>query len=270
MKSTITFVIPCFNEELRLDPVGFRAFLAYPNLRLLFVDDGSTDRTRQALEALCGQMRGRAELLSLSENQGKGEAVRQGMLLAIRQGSELVGFFDADLATPHEEIWRLATTIEETHAQAVMGARVAMLGTDIRRRAIRHYLGRVFATFASLVLDLTVYDTQCGAKLFRASPVLTATLSDPFVARWAFDVELLGRLLLGSAGAPALATGQLLEMPLRRWTHMDNEKLRFFAFPLLGIELIKIRLSLARWRRRRDRVLEEGDKAAVARGQATG
>ncbi len=267
---TITFVVPCFNEEQRLDPVGFRAFLLHPNVQLLFVDDGSTDCTRPALEALCGQMRGRAKLLSFSENQGKGEAVRQGMLLAMREGSELVGYFDADLATPPEEIRRLVGIIENTQVQAVMGARVAMLGTAIRRRRIRHYLGRVFATFASLVLEVTVYDTQCGAKLFRACPLLAAALSQPFVARWAFDVELLGRLLLGSHDAGGLGAGQLLEVPLRRWTHVDNEKLRFFTFPLLGIELIKIRLALARWRHRRDRVLEQSAKAPVARGQAAG
>src|SRR5215831_5399792 len=125
---TITFVVPCFNEEQRLDQVGFRAFLLYPNVQILFVDDGSTDGTRPVLEALCGQMQGRAKLLALSENRGRGEAVRQGMLLAMREGSELVGYYDADLATPPEEIHRLIEIIQESQAQAVMGARVAMLG----------------------------------------------------------------------------------------------------------------------------------------------
>jgi glycosyltransferase involved in cell wall biosynthesis len=266
---TITFVVPCFNEEQRLDQVGFRAFLLYPNVQILFVDDGSTDGTRPVLEVLCGQMQGRAKLLAFSENQGKGEAVRQGMLLAMREGSELVGYFDADLATPPEEIHRLIEIIQESQVQGVTGARVAMLGTVIRRTPTRHYLGRVFATFASLVLKVAVYDTQCGAKLFRRGPLLAAVLSQPFAARWAFDVELLGRLLLGSHDAGGLGAGALLEVPLRRWTHMDNEKLRFTAFPLLGIELIKIRFALARWRKRRDFVLKQIAQATVARGQAS-
>jgi glycosyltransferase involved in cell wall biosynthesis len=268
---TITFVVPCFNEERRLDPGGYRQFLDHPGVQLLFVDDGSTDRTRPALEALCGQMRGRARLLPLSENRGKGEAVRQGMLVAMREGSQLIGYFDADLATPAEEIGRLVALIKETQAQAVIGARVAMLGTKIDRRPVRHYLGRVFATFASLVLDFTVYDTQCGAKVFRASPLMAAALSEPFAGRWAFDVELLGRLVLGSHDANGVGPDELLEMPLRRWTHMKDEKLRFFTFPLLGIELIKIKLALARWRQRREQVLDEqSTKAAVAGGRAAG
>jgi glycosyltransferase involved in cell wall biosynthesis len=267
---TIRFVVPCFNEERRLDPGGYRLFLEHPRVQLLFVNDGSTDRTRPALEALCGQMRGRAKLLNLSENRGKGEAVRQGMLLAMREGADLIGYLDADLATPADEIGRLVRTIEETRAQAVLGARIAMLGTSIHRRPVRHYLGRVFATFASRVLNITVYDTQCGAKVFRTSPLLAAALSEPFAARWAFDVELLGRLLLGSQNAEGLGTDELLEMPLRRWTHMNDEKLRLFTFPLLGIELIKVKLALARWRQRRDEVVEPSAQAPLAGGRAAG
>ena len=213
---------------------------------MLFVDDGSRDDTRDVLAGICAQLGPRALRLDLPQNRGKAEAVRQGLLTALHMGAQIVGFLDADLATPAEEMLRLVATLRASRAQAAFGARVALLGTQIDRHAFRHYLGRVFATAASLILDLRVYDTQCGAKAFCASSLLAAALDEPFHARWAFDVELIGRLLAGAPGIPGLQPADLLEMPLRTWTDVPDSKLRFVQFPRLGIELVRIHFALAR------------------------
>src|SRR4051812_26220004 len=170
---------------------------------------------------------GRARLLVLDRNYGKAEAVRRGLLAALEIGSEFVGYLDADLATPGEEMVRILRTIESGSAQVALGSRVAVLGAHIERSTARHYLGRVFATFAAWVLELPVYDTQCGAKAFRAGPALTAALAEPFHARWAFDVELIGRLLRAGLGAD-----DIIEVPLRRWADVPGSRLRPFQFPL--------------------------------------
>jgi hypothetical protein len=92
-----------------------------------------------------------------------------------------------------------------------------MLGTDIRRFTSRHYMGRVFATMASIALKLPVYDTQCGAKAFRRSKTLESALARPFLSRWAFDVELIGRLLKGTPTDSGIPESAFVEVPLRTW-----------------------------------------------------
>ena len=85
----------------------------------------------------------------------------------------MLGYFDADLATPPGELLRMLDLLERRpDLSFVLASRVALLGRRITRRARRHYLGRVFATFASIFLQIPVYDTQCGAKVFRASPAI--------------------------------------------------------------------------------------------------
>ena len=144
---------------------------------------------------------------------------------ALGRGAGLVGYLDADLSTPPGELFRLRAAFDRPGVEAVLGARVALLGTDIERSAARHYLGRVFASLASLILRARVYDTQCGAKLFRASPALEAALAAPFLSRWAFDVELLGRLLTGNDQVPGLPLSAVVEVPLTTWHDVKGSKL---------------------------------------------
>jgi len=222
----LTVVVPCYNEADRLEPAPLRAFVdGRPDASLLLVDDGSSDATGEALERLAAQRPERIRALRLTPNRGKAEAVRQGMREALAAGSDVVGYLDADLSTPPAETDDLLAALGRPGVQAAIGARVGMLGYDIERSALRHYLGRVFATAASLILRARIYDTQCGAKLFRAGPALTGALSAPFLSRWAFDVELLGRLLIGAPGVAPLPLGAIVEVPLAIWHDVEGSKL---------------------------------------------
>lgn len=239
----MTIVIPCFNEAERFDGEAFTHFFTDSRVRLTFVDDGSKDATGAVLDSWCGRIGERAKLLRLPENRGKGEAVRAGLLDALREGASVVGFADADLATPADELLRMIALLEESTADAVIGSRIALLGVDIERNVSRHHLGRLFATCVSLVLRERVYDTQCGAKLFRASDTLLDALTDPFVSRWAFDVELLGRLLV--------AGQTIVEVPLRRWTDVPGSKLHPRAMLRAAADLVRIERDLRTRRRTR-------------------
>src|SRR4051812_28729066 len=107
-----TIVVPCYNEAKRLDGEGYRTFLSEPSIELLFVDDGSTDDTSEVLQAICERLEGRARRMRLSRNSGKSEAVRVGMRSGLERGAAVVGYFDADLATPPREMIRLFELLE--------------------------------------------------------------------------------------------------------------------------------------------------------------
>jgi glycosyltransferase involved in cell wall biosynthesis len=230
-----TVVIPCYNEAARLPVGAFEVFLrseASRGIRLLFVNDGSRDGTLAVLETLRAQFPERVCVLDQQPNRGKAEAVRQGMLRAIAEGQAAVtGFWDADLATPLDQIpefLRLLAARPELHL--VLGARVRLLGRRIQRQPLRHYLGRCFATVVSLMLHMPVYDTQCGAKLFRITPELRQVLAEPFHSRWIFDVEILARYLAFHRGdAHALET-EMYEYPLPAWTDVAGSKVRSTDF----------------------------------------
>lgn len=104
-------VVPCFNEEQRFDDLAFLDLVSAGHIRLVLVNDGSTDGTGLILEQLVHKSDA-IEMLRLPRNMGKAEAVRRGMCCAIESGARIVGYFDADLATPTTELLRLVRTLE--------------------------------------------------------------------------------------------------------------------------------------------------------------
>jgi glycosyltransferase involved in cell wall biosynthesis len=243
----VVLVVPCYNESSRLDVSEFERVLeTKEELGFVFVDDGSTDGTLLVLQRL-ELSDARCAVLVLPRNAGKAEAVRAGLLHALAGRAEYVGYWDADLATPLDVVGSFAAVLDERpQCQAVLGARVRLLGRRVERRAVRHYLGRVFATAASVALMMPVYDTQCGAKLFRASPHLRAILSAPFLSRWAFDVELIARL------REALGTHDVdegfCELPLVAWRDVPGSKLRLASAIRSALELLRIAVRSRRGR----------------------
>lgn len=244
-------VVPCFNEERRIDRAAFLAFVRTKRAKLLLVNDGSTDATEQVLAQLKAAAPEDIDAISLEHNSGKAEAVRRGLLEALAQGAPVVGYLDADLSTPFHEVMFLLDEAERTGARVVLGARVALLGRTIDRKVWRHTLGRVFATFASQILSLRVYDTQCGAKLFTASPALEEALREPFISRWAFDVELLGRLMTGASQVEPLLVSDFVEVPLREWRDVQGSKLSVGQMTKVLGDLARISADIQRRRRRR-------------------
>jgi dolichyl-phosphate beta-glucosyltransferase len=243
MRSSAIIVIPCYNEAQRLQIQKFKDYVSagHPQ-RFLFVNDGSTDSTLKVLQTLHDEAPEHFAVCDLPRNVGKAEAVRRGVLRAFDAAPDYLGYWDADLATPLEAIPDFCALLDaRPDLEMVFGASVRLLGRSIERRALRHYLGRIFATAASVVLGMGIYDTQCGAKLFRASPAIRSLFEAPFLTRWLFDVEILARLLQARRGIQLPPAEDIIyELPLHAWHDVAGSKVKARDFAKAFLALARI------------------------------
>jgi len=233
----MVLIIPCFNEERRL---RMSEFVDHCNLfeLIVFVDDGSTDKTAGLLVELGNEIEkacGAAHISSLAVNSGKGEAVRHGVLEALRRTNQISGvaIADADLSTPLSEMARLAQVASQLNVDVLQGSRVQLMGRDIQRSGFRHYIGRLAATLISQFLEIQVYDTQAGAKVFSRKAAETV-FTDKFTSRWLFDCEIFLR-----ATRAALT---VYEEPLMVWKEQKiGSKVTIGTYLRSLIDLLRIR-----------------------------
>lgn len=242
----LVLVVPCYNEAHRLPLGELRSFrLEGARVEICLVNDGSTDGTLAVLESLAAEAPDRFFVLDIERNVGKSEAVRRGLVAAFERGPDLAGFWDADLATPLSEVpGFLEVFARRPEVEMVFAARVRLMGRSISRNEVRHYIGRVGATLISWSLGLAIYDTQCGAKIFRVSDALREIFATPFLSRWIFDVEIIARFLRqrGRDGAARA----IYELPVRVWHDVKGSKVGPFDFVLALRDLWRIHRAYRR------------------------
>ncbi|MGC4084860.1 MAG: glycosyltransferase [Vicinamibacterales bacterium] len=236
----VCLVIPCYNEERRLDVPALSAFLrTHPQMAFCLVDDGSSDGTLGLLESLRAAHPDQVIVHPLSPNGGKAAAVRAGVRHAAASGTwPVIGYWDANLSTPLAEVEHLLEPLTNDPAcTLVMGSRVKRFGARIERRLVRHVLGRIFAACATGVLGFSVYRLAVRRELFRRE-LVDLCFGDPFLTRWLFDLEILARLRNTRDGA-GLAGAR--EVPLRAWLEVGGSKLRLREMINVPLELLEIR-----------------------------
>lgn len=237
----VIIIVPCYNESKRIETDKFREFSkSHAGISFMLVNDGSTDRTLDKLHDLAEFDLSHFMVLDLPRNSGKAEAVRAGTARSLELGPKYVGIWDADLATPLTEIPRFVHLMEQKpEVLMVFGARVKLMGRTIVRPAARHYLGRISATLISVTLGLPIYDTQCGAKMFRVNDDLQALFGEQFLSSWIFDVEIVARLISRYNGK--LPEDSIYELPLNEWIHKSGSKIKPMDYLLALRELLLIR-----------------------------
>jgi len=220
---SIAIIIPCYNEAGRIKAPEFISFAQQrAEIQFYFVNDGSTDDTEKALLKI--QQSSLATIISLKKNAGKAEAIRKGLIAALEDQHDVIGYLDADLSTELKEFMRLRDVLLEKKLDMVFGSRIKKIDTDIERSFFRHIVGRMIATVIDHKFKLGVYDTQCGAKIFRSS-IIENVIDKRFYTKWFFDVELLLRIRKMNSNYTAA------EIPLSKWQNVLNSRLGLLSFP---------------------------------------
>ncbi len=181
----LSIVIPVYNEAKRL-PQTIQTITEYLKKKhfsseIILVDDGSSDGSTEHV-----QQSDRIRVLRHVKNQGKGAAVRTGMLAA---RGELVLFSDADLSTPIDELDVFLKHIKKyavvIGSRSIKGARVEQY-----QPLYRVLIGKVFNKFVRLITIRGIIDTQCGFKLFTRQAAQDV-FKRQTMKGFSFDVEVL-------------------------------------------------------------------------------
>ena len=189
----LSIVIPAYNEEDRLGPMleayGDYFIAAYGNdVELIVVVNGSRDHTESVADEYANRL-SQVRVIVEPEAIGKGGAI---MLGANAAQGELIGFVDADGATPPEAFDDLVQHIGDAGAifasRWIPGAVVSPPQPLSRRIA-----SRIFNFMVRKLFKVKIRDTQCGAKLVKGE-AMRKVLPQLGLTQWAFDVDLLFKL----------------------------------------------------------------------------
>lgn len=235
---TISLVIPVYNEQKRINKTikALSSGFNFPYLKLekvIFVDDGSTDKTlsilKKNVDKLEKILRAEVILVTYKPNRGKGYAVKTGML---KSDSDYTLYFDADMATPLSEVEKFIPLMKKGSA-VIIGTRKNGKSTVIDHQPLyRELMGRMFTLLSKLILNTWVTDFTCGFKAFSRNAkdeIFTRSMID----RWGYDAEILFL---------ARKLGNRINERAVVWSDDKNSKVKVFQAAITSFtELIRIR-----------------------------
>jgi glycosyltransferase involved in cell wall biosynthesis len=197
---------------------------------IIIVNDGSTDRTRHAVDELCNQDE-RIKMISYSVNMGKGYAIKQGVL---HSAGRYVLFMDGDGDISADILTRYLERLSKTHI--VIGSK-SHFRSVVNAPASRKFFSRCFQLYARTLLGLKIRDTQVGLKAGRGE-VFRKIFGRVQVHRYAFDAEMLA-----IAGVMDL---KIAELPVK--IDLDRQfKLKEMARMAIDVLGVAFRLRVIKW-----------------------
>lgn len=235
-----TIVIPCFNEQFRFNYNYFNELngkLINSGIELVFINDGSTDRTLHILQ----NMQFKPRIINLPKNVGKAEAIRTALMHEINiESKKIFGYLDSDASFNLEDVALLAKDFISNSRlagfQILSAARVKLAGASIERRTYRHFVGRLVSSFINLGLKNKMYDPQSGFKLYRKNDELLKAIKNPFITRWFIDMEIIRHY--------NVYNNPIIEIPVQSWIDTPGSKIIAREYLRIFRELFKIKLLI--------------------------
>lgn len=237
MKQDFSFslIIPVFNEEERFLLPFTKAYRfvreAFSESEFIFVDDGSTDSTRDRLLDLQQEYPG-VRMIPLESNCGKGCAIRRGFQEA---RGDYILFSDADFSTPIEEVEKLFKALDRGYDIAIASRGLPASNIEVHQIWWREAIGKAGNFFIQTMLPLPYHDTQCGFKLFNRKAV-SVIFPQMTIAGFAFDVEILAIAMINGL--------KVQEVPVT-WRNDQDTKVRAIHSIQVLRDLFRIRFAVA-------------------------
>lgn len=197
----LDIVVPTLNEEANIDALVVRLKKACPDARLIFVDNGSTDRTLEILEGH------KVDIIRHEVDEGYGKSLLDGILAG---SAEHIVTIDADLEYPPESIPDMVARLKD-HA-VVYGSRFADAG-DPGMGAFRNYGNRLVSIAFNILYGQSLTDLYTGIKAFRRSAVDGLNFD---CSGFVFVVEFAAKLVRRGARIDELAVEYTLRRAGRR------------------------------------------------------
>lgn len=231
----ISFVIPCYNEARRLSTgllpaLNFLVSKLGKRFEIVFVDDGSTDQTRQVLELFQRNFNQiPIDIISYRPNRGKGYAVKSGVLAA--RGKKIV-VTDADFSVALENAIEFIGRLDEF--DLIIGTKKHVAAEVFKAQNwTRRFLGKGYTVLTNLILGISFSDITCGLKAFRREAARDI-FSQQRLEGWSYDAEILYLAVRRRY--------KILELPVR-WRHVEGSKVKALRDTFRSLkELINLRL----------------------------
>jgi glycosyltransferase involved in cell wall biosynthesis len=186
----LSLVLPIYNEESSLkksfDTINEYLSTLTKDYEIILVDDGSTDSTASIVKEIV-KISPESRSLGNSKNQGKGNAVKRGVLDA---AGKYIIFTDTDLAVPVHFIGTCLKQLEAGDPVVLASRHLPESSFKVRESFLRQFLGEIFRRFAKLSLGLRVSDITCGLKGLERTAAFDI-FSRSRIDRWGYDAEII-------------------------------------------------------------------------------